>query len=268
MSVASSDGGTDMPTRYLRPGIRDSEKIDSLSPLAEVFYYRLLVSVDDFGRYDARPSMLKAECFPVKDSVTKESCQEMLVELVSSGLVIVYEHSGKPYLQLHKWENKARSKVSKYPQFDDDCIQLYADVSGSPTDENIPPTNLPGTGTGTGTGTVNRHRRDDDTSAELFQKFWAEYPRKVAKPDARKAFDKLKVDDGLLQAILAGLKRAKSSRDWVKDDGEFIPHPATWLNRAGWEDEYIPFVGNPGMAKDGFFDPTETTYRPAEEVWA
>ena len=52
-----------MPTRYLKPGIRDSELIDGLSAEAEVLFYRLLVTVDDFGRANARPSMVKAACF-------------------------------------------------------------------------------------------------------------------------------------------------------------------------------------------------------------
>ena len=29
----------------------------------------------------------------------------------------------------------------------------------------------------------------------------------------------------------------KIADDWEKDDGRFIPHPSTWLNAHGWEDE-------------------------------
>ena len=46
-----------MPTRYLKPGIRDSESIEKLSHIAEILYYRLIVTVDDFGRpTDVPPS--------------------------------------------------------------------------------------------------------------------------------------------------------------------------------------------------------------------
>jgi len=27
--------------------------------------------------------------------------------------------------------------------------------------------------------------------------------------------------------------------DWRKDSGQFIPHPATWLNAKGWEDSTV-----------------------------
>lgn len=72
---------------------------------------------------------------------------------------------------------------------------------------------------------------------ENFYLFWKAYPKKVAKPRARKAFDKINPDDTLLEKILAGVERAKKTRQWVKDSGEYIPHPATWLNAKRWEDE-------------------------------
>lgn len=104
-----------MPTRYLKPGVRDSEAIDRLSPLAEVLFYRLLVTVDDYGRFDARPAMVKANCFPIKETVRADDCIELLQELVTADLVTLYEVDGKPILQMLKWDNAPRSKESKYP---------------------------------------------------------------------------------------------------------------------------------------------------------
>jgi hypothetical protein len=34
------------------------------------------------------------------------------------------------------------------------------------------------------------------------------------------------------------IKQAKNSNEWIKENGQFIPYPATWLNAKGWEDEY------------------------------
>lgn len=28
-----------------------------------------------------------------------------------------------------------------------------------------------------------------------------------------------------------------NSKQWTKDNGQFIPHPSTWLNQSRWEDE-------------------------------
>lgn len=66
-----------------------------------------------------------------------------------------------------------------------------------------------------------------------FEQFYKQYPRKKQPLRARKAFEKaIKISP--LQEILSGLERAKASPDWQKNNGEFIPYPATWLNAGGW----------------------------------
>lgn len=76
-----------------------------------------------------------------------------------------------------------------------------------------------------------------------FEEFWNKYPRKVAKPQALKAFSKISPSTELLQLILAGVENQSKSDQWTKDDGKYIPHPATWLNQQRWEDEVK--IGNP-----------------------
>lgn len=74
-----------------------------------------------------------------------------------------------------------------------------------------------------------------------FETFWAAYPRRTAKAEARKAWAKLQPDDVLLEAILAAL--AWQTKQW--DDVKFVPHPATWLRGERWEDEPIQVVAKP-----------------------
>ena len=74
---------------------------------------------------------------------------------------------------------------------------------------------------------------------EQFDQFWAAYPKKQSKADARKAFVKamkLTTLDRMLQAI----EEQKNSRQWNEDAGKYIPFPATWLNRANYENELTP----------------------------
>lgn len=70
-----------------------------------------------------------------------------------------------------------------------------------------------------------------------FAKLWDAYPKKIGKDAARRAFDKRKVDDALLNTMLEAIARQKKSVDWLKDAGQYIPHPATWLNQGRWQDE-------------------------------
>ena len=75
------------------------------------------------------------------------------------------------------------------------------------------------------------------SEAEAFNTFWSSYPRKVGKLDALKAWSKIDGAGGLLPKMLTTLETQKKSHDWTKDDGQFVPYPATWLNRGRWMDE-------------------------------
>jgi hypothetical protein len=73
--------------------------------------------------------------------------------------------------------------------------------------------------------------------AESFDLFWAAYPKKRNKGDAWKAWKSLKPGASLVATILAAVERARVSVQWRKDEGQFIPYPASWLRARGWEDE-------------------------------
>jgi hypothetical protein len=75
------------------------------------------------------------------------------------------------------------------------------------------------------------------TPAAGFDEFWTAYPKKVGKPDAAKSWKRINPSPETRAAILAGIEVQKRSPQWTKDGGEFIPHPATWLNREGWNDQ-------------------------------
>ena len=80
----------------------------------------------------------------------------------------------------------------------------------------------------------------------LFDEFWKAYPRRVGKDAARRAFAKRKPDRGLLDDMLTAIDQQKQTEQWRKNRGQFIPFPATWLNRGSWEDEVeIPFSEPP-----------------------
>lgn len=82
-----------------------------------------------------------------------------------------------------------------------------------------------------------REEKKETDSDFNFDQFWKQYPNKVAKANALKAWKKIKPDSSLLAKILESLEVAKSSDGWKKDGGRFIPHPTTWLNGKRWEDE-------------------------------
>jgi hypothetical protein len=80
-----------------------------------------------------------------------------------------------------------------------------------------------------------------------FELFWQACPRKIAKGAARKAWKKICPSADLLDTIVAAMRDQATWDAWIKDSGQFIPHPATWLNAERWTD-VRPVVGRPGAA--------------------
>lgn len=70
---------------------------------------------------------------------------------------------------------------------------------------------------------------------EEFNKFWEAYPRKIGKQAARKAFDKLPAS--VYPKLVPAVEAQKNGQQWKREDGRYIPNPATWLNQGRWDDE-------------------------------
>lgn len=110
-----------MPNRILRDGILTSEAVNMLSEEAEIFYRRLMSVIDDYGRFDAHPAILKARLFALRvEHWPNERIQKCLVECsqieIEPGLPLltVYSVGSRPYLQLNNFNQRART-VSKFP---------------------------------------------------------------------------------------------------------------------------------------------------------
>jgi hypothetical protein len=217
-----------MPNRILKESICTSENIDMLSAFQETVFYRLIVNCDDYGRMDARPKLLASRLFPMKD-IRVSQITDALLALTSAKLVTLYEVDGKPFLQMNTWDQHQtiRAKKPKYPGIEEGvqasesiCKQMQADeckCSRNPIQSESNPNS-----------NTNTTRERD-----LFSEWYAKYPRKIDPTKARKAWEKLKVDEPLFENIMRGLDK------WIAawDDPQFIPHPTTWLNNRRWESE-------------------------------
>lgn len=101
----------------------------------------------------------------------------------------------------------------------------------------------------------------DVSESISFDRFWSLYPRKVNKVPAEKAWAKLKVDRALFAVIAKALAKQASSIDWLKSGGQFIPHPASWLNGKRWEDEVSATAGARPSAYNGLPQHTPEMYQ-------
>lgn len=69
----------------------------------------------------------------------------------------------------------------------------------------------------------------------MFEDFWREYPRKVDKVNAFKAFKKVCRDRKMLLTLLSALAQHRKTEQWQTKT--LIPHASTWLNGRRWEDD-------------------------------
>jgi len=104
---------------------------------------------------------------------------------------------------------------------------------------------------------------DDDR--ECFNSFWNSYPKKVQKQKAIQAWKKLTPNGELQQTILSDVNTKANSEEWTKEDRQFCPHPASYLNGRRWEDEAPPPRDPTGFlkyAKPGVEEEDEPGYNP------
>lgn len=127
-----------MPNRIIKDSIRLSEKINSLTDFQFRLWVSLITYVDDYGRGDARPAVIKGTCFPLRDRVTLKDIDAALQSLAGAGCVGLYTVDGKPYLYFPRWESHQviRNKKSKFPApnggsqaIEFNCNQSSANVS-------------------------------------------------------------------------------------------------------------------------------------------
>lgn len=103
-----------MPNRILRDWT-DSESIEQIDVHAERFFTRLIMKVDDFGRYNANMKLLKSHLFPLKSDIREADISRWLTACEKSGLIVTYTVANKEYLQIENFKQTLRQKNEKYP---------------------------------------------------------------------------------------------------------------------------------------------------------
>lgn len=231
-----------MPSRILKESICTSESLAYLSAEAEVLFYRLIVKADDFGLYYGSPKILASLLFPL-NVPTEKKVGSWLAELVKGGLVATYTaEDGRQYLKLLSWDKhqNRRATKSKYPlpkEFDSTCTQPNTSDNSDTCAQ--PYTNFPVNVNENVNVNEKRKRVSAQNGAGVddgFDRFWSAYPRRVGKKDAVKVWNQLRPDSELTEQIVQGVERWKRSEQWTKDDGRFIPYPATFLRGERWNE--------------------------------
>lgn len=235
--------------RYLKPEFFTDEDLGELPFQTRLTYQGLWCHADKEGRLEDRPKFLKAMIFPY-DDVDIEIELELLSKFKGNNTPFIqrYQNGDGKYIQIIQWHKHQKphhtEKESVFPPPENPPQtppKIKRKIKGMEKQLKA------STELRNGSLTVKAQLK------ESFEIFYANYPKKKARDDAERAFTKLNPDKDLQDKILKAVRQAKTSKDWLKDDGEYIPHPATYLNKRRWEDE---------IEKGGIISP------PSQRMWA
>ncbi len=206
----------------------DSDSFLDLPLTAQALYFHLSMRADDDGFINNPKRIQRSIGSTDKDFQLLIDTQFIIP--FNSGIIVIKHWRMHNYIQNDRYKgtiyNDEKSlltldKNNIYNLTDTECIQ---DVSKMDTQVRIDKVS------------IDKSNIYAQNSAE-FEKFWSAYPKKKSKQSAEKAFKKINPDEALLKTMLNAIEEQKKSSEWQKENGQYIPHPATWLNGRRWEDE-------------------------------
>ena len=211
-----------MRIRSVKPEFFKHDVLGAYSCAHRLLFIGLWCMADCAGRLEHRPARIKVEVLPYDDV----DISMLLSDLEKSGFIVVYSVDDQSFIEIPSFlrhqriTGKESEASSRFPGIQKKKPGKQRGNIGETTGKQ--PDSLE---------TEGRRKGNGD---EEFCRFWNAYPKKKSKETAIAAFKKVSVP---IEVLLSSIERFKADPDWIKNDGQFIPHPATWLNQKRWEDE-------------------------------
>ena len=234
-----------------KPGIMMYwEVLDTIKELPDKKAKIMICAMYDYSRYNQEPNFekngeLKAIWAFIKHQIDKDS--ERYANKRTKSLIAGFTSNFKRnYAPEHGIDPNDKDALDQYIKQRlstdvDECQPTPTTTSTSATTSTPTTTSTPATTSNIlNTSPLTPQGGTEplkESYPESFEDFWEMYPRKEAKKDALKAFQKLKPDSALIEKMLAALDQQKKSEAWKKDGGQYIPLPASWIRGERWEDE-------------------------------
>ena len=241
-----------MRIRTIKPSFFKNDQLAELDPVARLLFIGLWCLADCKGRLEDRPRRIRAEILPYDADCDVDA---LLNALHNAGFVQRYCINDAHFIQVNSFNKHQRitgtesETVSVFPEVPDyeletqDATKETIRKQSGNTDETLRTTGREGKGT-EGNG-MDHCASGDARPAPLpasppssdphpFDSFWSAYPVKKGKGAARRSWDRQKLGPKLPQLIATIARLRRSDDAWQRG---YIPHPATWLNASGWDDE-------------------------------
>jgi hypothetical protein len=204
-----------------------------LGEFAQSLYPLLVASSDDYGRLAGDAFTVKHAVFPTS-ARREEDFDKALEAMHLARIVRRYDAEGLQLLQIMDFDAHQpglhKRTSSKFPEPSGNFPEIPSEskrTESKRTESN---------------GIEGNSTALRAVSDPMFERFWEIYPKKRSKAEAEKAWRKLNPDFETQAHIFCAVQEQCVSADWLKDAGQFIPYPASWLNARRWEDVATPAV--------------------------
>jgi hypothetical protein len=271
--------------RTIKPNFWDSPDVARASLRARLLYIAMWNWADDWGVGDAHLDRLMAFAFP-NDDVTPPESRQLLTEVRREFGVIFFEFEGRPYYYIRNWEKHQKidrrtpQRVPVPEHEDEDLFSQFTSQTGE--SHAIPPESRGNSAVEVGSRKreVGSRKKEEhmpgaadaaqgDRPPTPFDQFYDAYPRHVGRRKAEAAWAAAtkRADP---QTIINGARRFAADPNLPGEN--FIPHPTTWLNRDGWEDDPLPDRNTENRTDTitdrmrGWIDPNMFTDNPPREI--
>lgn len=226
--------------RTIKPQFWDSPGTARASLRARLFFIAMWNWADDWGVGVASPKQLIAFAFPNDDDVTAADFPTLAQEVSECFDVMFYRVGGRPFYAIPSWDEHQRTeRKSKRTNPGPDEAEIVDFMRNEVVASEFP----------TLTAEIQTSEREKEREMEKevergtivqksenphFEHFWDVWPKRVAKADARRAWEKAVKKDDPEVIIAAAAEYAASP---FRPEMKFIPLPATWLNGERWLDD-------------------------------
>lgn len=234
-----------MRIRTIKPDFWQSETVGALSRNARLLMIGMLNRSDDDGRFRAHPAQIRGELFCFDEDVSIADVASWLGEIEQAGVIQLYEVDGTRYGCFPKFGEHQKIDKRRKSDLPEPNATLVADPKpnkgcSAPAVSDHGETvgvGMEGNGKGMegkGMEVPDPSGSGDPPADELFDQWWAVYPKKVGKQAAHRAWKKLRPGPRTLAPRLIAAARAFAA---AVRNPQFVPNPATWLNEGRWDDD-------------------------------
>lgn len=220
--------------RMFAKTIIDSDAFLDMPVTARLLYYDLAMRADDDGFVNS-PKKIMRMIGASPDDLSILILRKFIIPF-DNGVVVI------KHWRIHNYIRKDTYNATTYTN-EMKMLEVDENKAYRLKDDDTRLRLVDGTSTQDNKGNKDNKENNISTSSG-FDEFWSEYPRKVGKKDARKAFDKA-LNSTEAETMIRAVIAQKKSGQWLRENGRYIPNPATWLNQGRWDDEIQPVESKP-----------------------